>query len=81
MPGLDTTAPNAGGDELDDLFNYDIDVDAAFRSIEERAQASSNKDAQGATSKSKTDLGIDEEVQIKATRKPIPKLDQQRYLL
>jgi replication fork protection complex subunit Csm3/Swi3 len=79
MPGLDTTGPSAGGDELDDLFNYDIDVDEAFRDLEEKANSNSNIGQDG-KNKSGTDLGIDEEVQVKAARKPIPKLDDQRYV-
>ena len=76
---LPTEGPSAGGDEFDDLFDYDVDVNDPF-SDNYKGPAAVEK-ARKATdiSKSGAGLGIDEEVQI--TRKPrVPrvKLDEDR---
>ena len=75
MPS-DETSGNAPADELDDLFNYDVDPDDPFRPSDTTLQtAAASKQPQDAP---KADLGIDEEIKPIRRRTPIPKLDQDR---
>lgn len=70
--------PAAGGDDLDDLFDYDAGLDDVFRDLEPLKPASPK-----GTNKSRVDsgLGIDKEVEIaKRPRAPRVKLDENRYL-
>ena len=72
----ESIAFDGGRDELDDLFNYDPKDDDVFKPVElnlGEAAVLSPKRPKPA------DLGIDEEIQITKKRKPIPKLDQDRY--
>jgi len=77
--------PRDAPDELDDLFDYDPNLDDIFGD-----NASAGKGRQEATrpnQKSSNDknapssgLGIDEEITIVAKRQPIAKLDESRLL-
>lgn len=62
--------PSAGGDDLDDLFDYDAGIDeSAFRAPSPPRTTKAKGDA----------LGIDEAVEvIKKIRAPKPKLDDTR---
>ena len=80
MPGITEDAPTAGGrDELDDLFDYDVNVDDVFR----RAEEDANRQVAGeqAARKKPADLGIEEEIQVVKKRAPIAKLDDERFVL
>jgi replication fork protection complex subunit Csm3/Swi3 len=72
------SAPAAGGDDFDDLFDYDVELDEVFRDLEPRKPASP-KDA---SRKERSDgLGIDKEVEVvKKARAPRVKLDENRYI-
>jgi replication fork protection complex subunit Csm3/Swi3 len=78
---LPTEGPTAGGDELDDLFNYDVDdVNDPFS--ENYVVPGSKERAKEAVSKSKADagLGIDKEIEVaRKPRAPRVKLDEDRY--
>lgn len=66
----------AAHDELDDLFNYDVDQDDVFRDYQPQMDLPI---LPAQTNKSKlADLGIDEEIQVTTKRKPIAKLDEER---
>ena len=80
---LPTEGPTAGGDELDDLFDYDLgDQNDPFSDnykppvSKEKVKESASTGSNGAS------LGIDEEVEItKNARAPRVKLDENRYCL
>lgn len=78
---LPTEGPSAGGDEFDDLFNYDADVNDPFS---ENYVAPSAKERQreidaAAKAKGGAGLGIDEEVEVtRKARAPRVKLDEDR---
>lgn len=89
----DPSAPNPTGaasriranqpaDELDDLFNYDVDINDVSRGANTEAaniparlngRSNNNNDDLG------LGLGIDEEIKIRKPRAPIAKLDEDRY--
>lgn len=68
------------GDALDDLLDYNTNHNDVFRDVDtnmdvpSRGKASSSADI----SNSISGIGIDEEIQVKKKRKPIPKLDESR---
>ena len=73
-------APPAG-DELDDLFDYNVNLDDVFRDVDtnmnvpkETSYFSRAKDTVNVDS-----LGIDEAVKIERKRAPVAKLDEARY--
>ena len=68
-------------DDLDDLFDYNVDADDVFRDVETNL----GNPIRGATAAPApaqrnigAGLGIDEEIKVAKTRKPIPKLDEDR---
>ena len=66
---------NAPADDLDDLFNYDVNPEDVFRPFD------TSLDVPSAPQKDephKADLGIDEEIKPIRKRKPAPKLDEDR---
>jgi replication fork protection complex subunit Csm3/Swi3 len=73
--------PAAGGDEFDDLFDYDVGgLDDVFRDLEPR-KPTSPKDT-SRKGRSDLGLGIDKEVEVvKKPRVPRVKLDENRYYL
>ena len=79
---LPTGGPTAGGDEFDDLFDYDIDGEndpfsANYKvpGAKEAAKESVNAGKSGAN------LGIDEEIEVtRKPRAPRVKLDENRYV-
>ena len=76
---LPTEGPTAGGDELDDLFNYDVDdINDPFSDnyVVPGAKDRAKEDAK----KAKDGLGIDQEIEVnKKVRAPRVKLDEDRY--
>lgn len=66
-------------DDIDDLYNYDIDnTDDVFREFETNMEAPVQPKP-GNAPKTGADLGIDSEVQVVKKRKPVAKLDENRY--
>ncbi|MCJ1414136.1 chromosome segregation in meiosis- protein [Xylographa parallela] len=77
MPAQTTTAPPPpASDDLDDLFNYDVDTDDVFRDYHPAMDAPARPTSP--TRPRATDLGIDEEIQVAKKRRPIAKLDDNR---
>ena len=82
MAAVDVGARNVPpvpiADDLDDLFNYDVDV---FRDVDTNIDVSIHKKpAAAADGKSNaTGLGIDEEIKVTKKRAPVPKLDENRF--
>ncbi|KAI9745086.1 MAG: chromosome segregation in meiosis- protein [Claussenomyces sp. TS43310] len=75
------SGPAAGGDDLDDLFDYDAGIDDPFRpitpprAVTQKDSSTRNRAGAGAG------LGIDEEVEVKKKpRVPRAKLDETRLL-
>ena len=75
------TAPPA--DELDEIFNYDVDVDDVFRDVDTnmRTTTRNNDENQAGDNTNSDTLGIAEQVKPIKKRAPIPKLDEDRYLV
>jgi hypothetical protein len=80
---LPTEGPTAGGDEFDDLFDYDVGgVNDPFS--EQYNPPASKEKPEGNASKgnSGANLGIDEEVEVtRKPRAPRVKLDEHRYIV
>lgn len=70
--------PTIAVDDLDDLFDYDIDD--VFRNVNTNMDVASQHKAAGrAEGKEHTvGLGIDEEIKVSNKRAPVPKLDEER---
>ena len=70
--------PVSAGDDLDDLFNYD--VDHVLRDVDANVDHSvlSNKDERQDGKENTANLGIDEEIKVTKKRAPVAKLDEQR---
>ncbi|KAL8714999.1 MAG: hypothetical protein Q9220_000956 [cf. Caloplaca sp. 1 TL-2023] len=80
-PITEPMASNLPHDDVDDLFDYNVNMQDIFRDADvemelpERPQAiesKTNNDVRG--------LGIDEEVKVTKKRQPVPKLDEARLL-
>jgi len=78
---LPTEGPSAGGDEIDDLFDYDInDPNDPFSENYNAPGAKETAKETGSKGRSGAGLGIDEEVEItRKPRAPRVKLDENRY--
>lgn len=79
---LPTGGPSAGGDEFDDLFGYEDDVNDPFSESYVVPGAKEKEKAREAEQKAKSGsgLGIDEEVEVtRKPRAPRVKLDENRY--
>ena len=77
MPDAANTNGTGGGDDLDDLFNFNVDTDDVLQTLE--TNATQKKPGDKPFSKNGADLVIDEAIQISKARRPVPKLDQDRY--
>jgi replication fork protection complex subunit Csm3/Swi3 len=79
---LTTGAPSAGGDEFDDIFNYDVGEEED--PFSENYKIPSKKPTVTETAskgKNGAGLGIDEEVEVtRKPRAPRVKLDENRYV-
>jgi len=80
-----TSAAPAAGDELDDLFDYNVTLDDVFRDVDTNMHAPTAPKPTTIPSRTKPShkvdsLGIDEEVKVQRKRAPIPKLDEDRLL-
>ncbi|KAH7390155.1 replication fork protection component Swi3-domain-containing protein [Cadophora sp. MPI-SDFR-AT-0126] len=80
---LPTEGPSAGGDEFDDLFNYDADMNDPFADnyVAPAAKERQREIDAAAKAKGGAGLGIDEEVEVtRKARAPRVKLDENRLL-
>lgn len=71
-----TDAAAVPGDDLDDLFDYDVNRDDVLRDVDPNMDAPIVPKLSG--EKENALVGIDEEVKIIKQRKPVPKLDEPR---
>lgn len=82
---LPTGAPTAGGDEFDDLFDYDIGGENDPFSENYKVPGTQNAPKTNANSNSRNEsggLGIDEEIEVtRKPRAPRVKLDEHRFVL
>lgn len=82
---LPTGGPTAGGDELDDLFDYDGGLDDPFSEnyvVPGQKKDTTDKAPKNTGSKEKggAGLGIDEEIEVtRKPRAPRVKLDEHKY--
>ena len=78
-PRGNTTAPR---DELDDLFNYDVELVDALQNVNDNNDPSARQHARRRDNELEVGLGlgIDEEVKVRKPRAPIAKLDEERLL-
>ena len=69
-------------DDLDDLFDYDVNMDI-FRDVDPNmdAPAAPKPAARAGGKENTTGLGIDEEIKVVKQRTPIPKLDEARFVM
>jgi hypothetical protein len=70
MPAATSDQP-AGGDDLDNLLDYDGAVEDFWKDLPETNGANANDN-------SEPEKDMDEEVKVTKKRKPNPKLDQER---
>jgi replication fork protection complex subunit Csm3/Swi3 len=64
-------------DDLDDLFDYDVNRDDVLRDVDPNMDAPIVPKLSGGKENA-LGLGIDEEIKIIKQRKPVPKLDEPR---
>src|SRR6187402_1543286 len=80
---LPTEGPSAGGgDEFDDLFNYEVDggINDPFSENYEVPEAKERAKEAASKAKSGAGLGIDEEIEVtRKPRAPRVKLDEDRW--
>ena len=83
MAETTTNRPAAApADELDEILNYDADDDV-FRDVDTNMNVPARETSAANVSAQKDNgagLGIDEEIKVVKTRKPIPKLDEDRFV-
>lgn len=83
MPGAVTAdvQPSVERDDLDDIFNYDAGIDATFNQPGQDWSAQDDANNNG-TNRQQHDVpeNIDEEVKVTKKRKPVAKLDEERYV-
>ena len=76
-------ATAAPADDLDDLFDYNVNLDDIFHDVDTNmnvpARATNAAPAPTARANS-VGLGIDEEIKVRKARQPIAKLDEDRYI-
>lgn len=80
MPAATTASAAPPPDDLDDLFNYDVDDDV-FADLQPNMDAPPIAAKSSSTAPQVADLGIDEEIQVVKKRKPIAKLDENRCVI
>ena len=79
MPALEIDKKQTG-DDLDDLYNYDIDADDAFRDFDADLTVPKSKETSKKPNAGTVDdvLGIKGEVKVAKKRAPVAKLDEAR---
>ncbi|KAL8790552.1 MAG: hypothetical protein Q9195_006296 [Heterodermia aff. obscurata] len=77
-------AATAPADDMDDLFDYNVDLDDIFRDVDTNmnvpARAANAAPPPPAGRANSVGLGIDEEIKVRKARQPIAKLDADRLL-
>jgi replication fork protection complex subunit Csm3/Swi3 len=84
MPAAVTSGvrPTVERDDLDDIFNYDAGIDATFNQPGQNwsAQDDANNNDTNRLQQHDVPENIDEEVKVTKKRKPVAKLDEERYM-
>ena len=85
MAATTAVRPAAGpaADDMDDLFDYNANLDDIFRDVDTNMNAPSratNAVPPPAGRANSVGLGIDEEIKVRKARRPIAKLDEDRYI-
>ena len=70
--------PRNANDDLDDLFDYDID-EADLQTLDISVPAPRSPPPAATRTGKEDELGLDAEVKVKKARKPTVKLDEKRY--
>lgn len=67
-------------DDLDDLFDYDVDLGDVFGDVDTNMDAPVKQmsSSKAGAKENSTGLGIDEEIKIAKKRRPVVKLDEPR---
>lgn len=67
-------------DDLDDLFNYDVNMDDVLRDVDPDMDApvGPKLSDESGEKENAIGLGIDEEIKVVKQRRPVPKLDEPR---
>ncbi len=74
-----STAPDPATEEMDDMFDYTVDMQDMFRDVNVNMDAPSERQAANLKPKNGRDvLGLDEEVKVTRKRQPVAKLDEER---
>ena len=70
-------------DDLDDLLDYDVNMDEVLRDVDPNmdAPAAPKPPAKAGGKENAIGLGIDEEIKVVKQRKPVPKLDEARCVI
>lgn len=81
QPARSGNLPVAPHDDLDDLFNYDVDLGDVFGEVDTNMDVPVKKtsSSKAGAKENSTNLGIDEEIKITKKRRPVVKLDEERY--
>lgn len=83
MPGAvrSDVQPTVERDEVDDIFNYNAGIDATFNQPAQNWSAQDDANNND-TNRQQHDVpeNIDEEVKVTKKRKPVAKLDEERYV-
>ena len=77
------TAAAAPAGDMDDLFDYNVNLDDIFRDVDTNMNvpARGTNAARPATGRANSvGLGIDEEIKVRKARQPVAKLDENRYM-
>ncbi|KAI4283004.1 MAG: hypothetical protein L6R38_002488 [Xanthoria sp. 2 TBL-2021] len=73
--------PDPPAEEMDDMFDYTVDMQDVFRDVDVNMDAPSESQAAQLKPKDGGDvLGLDEEVKVTRKRQPVAKLDEDRLL-
>lgn len=71
--------PDPPAEEMDDMFDYTVDMQDVFRDVDVNMDAPSESQAAQLKPKDGGDvLGLDEEVKVTRKRQPVAKLDEDR---
>lgn len=73
---------NPPADDLDDLFDYDVNMQDVFRDANITMDVPDREQTAQTKSRDKDfGLGLDEEMKVTKKRQPVPKLDENRLAI
>ena len=82
MANIQRTHTTTVGDDLDDLFDYDVNMKDVLREVDTNMDAPVPQKSTNTTGSRDggAGLGIDEEIKISKPRRQIAKLNESRYV-